>query len=143
MNRLLIKLAPLLSATTSIAAEGEDPARASTQLVDSPLSSAHLIDTALGLVIVLALVVGLAWLFRRFVQLPGTGKGMVRIEGGVSLGTRERAVLVSVDGARILLGVAPGNVRMLHVLNEVAPGREASAQPAFEQALSEQMEDAR
>jgi len=44
----------------------------------------------------------------------------VQVLGGVSLGTRERAVLLSVDGTRLLVGVAPGQVRTLHVLERAA-----------------------
>jgi flagellar biogenesis protein FliO len=33
----------------------------------------------------------------------------------ISLGARERAVLIAVDGREVLLGVAPGNVRTLLV----------------------------
>ena len=42
----------------------------------------------------------------------------MRVLGGVSLGNRERAVLRSVDGTRLLVGVAPGQVRTRHVLGK-------------------------
>ena len=38
--------------------------------------------------------------------------------GGVSLGSREKAVLLTVDGRRLLVGVAPGRVQTLLVLND-------------------------
>jgi flagellar protein FliO/FliZ len=104
-------MAQAVEATT-----GEAPAR----LVESPLSTGHLIDTAAGLGLVLLLLIGLAWLVKRYVRVPGINKGDIQIVGGVSLGPRERAVLVWVDGTRLLLGVAPGRVQMLHVLG---PGR--------------------
>jgi flagellar protein FliO/FliZ len=63
-------------------------------------------------------MLGLAWVVRRFVQVPGLSKGAVRILGGVSLGARERAVLLSVDKRRILVGIAPGQVRTLVDLGE-------------------------
>ena len=89
---------------------------APTRLVESPLSAANLTDTALGLVIVLGLMLGLAWLVKRYARLPGIGKGQVQVLGGVSLGARERAVLLSVEGRRLLVGVAPGRVQTLMVL---------------------------
>jgi len=42
----------------------------------------------------------------------------VSVIGGVSLGPRERAVLLQVGGTRLLVGVAPGQVRMLHLLDQ-------------------------
>ena len=41
----------------------------------------------------------------------------------VSLGTRERAVLLRVGDRQLLVGVAPGNVRTLHVVDAVPPAR--------------------
>ena len=71
-----------------------------------------------GLLLVLGLMLGLAWLVKRYVQLPGIGKGQVQIQGGVSLGAREKAVLLSVDGRRLLVGIAPGRVQTLLVLDD-------------------------
>lgn len=94
-----------------------DPALASvdtaSRLVESPLSTANLLQTAGGLVLVLGVMLVLAWLVKRYVQLPGVGKGQVQILGGVSLGAREKAVLLSVEGRRLLVGVAPGRVQTL------------------------------
>ena len=109
------RLRAVLAATLVGAAatvQAESPAR----LVESPLSAANLADTAIGLLIVLGLMLGLAWLVKRYARLPGIGKGQVQILGGVSLGARERAVLLTVEGRRLLVGVAPGRVQTLLVL---------------------------
>jgi flagellar protein FliO/FliZ len=47
---------------------------------------------------------------------PIGGKGMVTVLGSVSLGTRERAVVVQSGDTRLLVGVAPGQVQMLCML---------------------------
>jgi len=110
MNITAIIAVPLtLLSTATSAAEGEAAAR----LVESPLSAGNLATTAMGLLIVLGVMLGLAWIVRRFLQAPGMGKGAIRVMGGVSLGARERAVLLSVDRRRILVGIAPGQVRTL------------------------------
>jgi len=96
------------------AAQGEAPSR----LLESPLSAANLVDTGVGLLLVLGLMLGLAWLVKRYVQVPGIGKGQVQIQGGVSLGAREKAVLLSVEGRRLLVGIAPGRVQTLLVLDD-------------------------
>ena len=104
----------LLLIGDTLAASESSPGR----LIESPLSSANLIETGLGLVFVLAVMLSIAWLVKRFVQVPGIGKGQVQILGGVSLGAREKAVLLSVDGRRLLVGVAPGRVQTLIELGE-------------------------
>ena len=113
------------------------PGEASARLAESPLSTTNLIETAVGLAVVLAVMLGLAWLVKRYVQLPGVGKGQVQILGGVSLGAREKAVLLTVEGKRLLVGVAPGQVRTLMVLGD----EETQADQAFADQLAHASND--
>jgi len=125
MNTRLSSVAALIAlAGITHATPGEPPSR----LIDSPLSAGNLLDTGVGLMIVLAIMLGLAWLVKRYVQVPGIGKGQVQIHGGVSLGAREKAVLLSVEGRRLLVGVAPGRVQTLLVLDDTANPRPAFAE---------------
>ena len=98
----------------SAAAAVEEGARAASKLAAPGTSQA--VEAMAGLAAVLALIVALGWAVRRFGRLPTGAKGAVRVIGGVALGARERAVLVAVGETRLLLGVAPGQVRTLHVL---------------------------
>jgi flagellar protein FliO/FliZ len=126
MKHRRVFAAPLLLAAEAVAAA---PGEGSPPLAESPLSAGNLIETALGLVLVLGVMLALAWLVKRYVQVPGIGKGQVQILGGTSLGARERAVLLSVEGRRLLVGVAPGRVQTLLVLSEAeAPPRQAFAE---------------
>jgi flagellar protein FliO/FliZ len=108
----------LLTSLLGVAEAVAAPAEQAGRLAESPLSTANLATTALGLLVVLGVMLGLAWLVRRFVQMPSMSRGAVRVLGGVSLGARERAVLVAVDRRRLLVGVAPGQVRTLLDLGE-------------------------
>ncbi len=96
----------------------------------APLGVGSLLETAGGLLLILALIIGGAWLFKRYTQLPNAGKGLVTVLGGASVGPRERVVVLKVDNTRLVVGVAPGQVRTLHVLD---------AQPdlSFEARLAE------
>ena len=68
----------------------------------------------LGLGMVLALLVGLAWLFKRTGLVKGAGSNAVaKIIGGVSVGTRERVMVIEVAEQWIVVGVAPGRVNTL------------------------------
>jgi len=101
-----------------------------TQKPLSPLGAQSLLETSGGLLLILLLIFGGAWLFRRFGQLPLGGRGLVTILGGAAVGPRERVVLVEVENTRLLLGVAPGQVRTLHLLTA-----EASETGGFAQQL--------
>ena len=78
-----------------------------------PFSFANMINMVIGLVVVIALILGLAWALRKYGRLSMSNQVDMKILGGLSLGTRERAVLVQVEGQKILLGVAPGRVNIL------------------------------
>jgi flagellar protein FliO/FliZ len=110
-----MRLAALLAAgSCSVATVADEGARGAARVGGSP--APQVVEAVAGLVLVLALIVGLAWAVRRFMHLPAAGKGLIRVLGGVALGSRERAVVVAVGSTRLLLGVAPGQVRMLHIL---------------------------
>lgn len=71
----------------------------------------------LGLVIILILIS--AWVLRQFNQVSISQGKRLKILGGLSVGARERVVLLQVGEKQLLLGVAPGRVEKLHVLDSV------------------------
>lgn len=98
--------------------EGADEKPAPLPLSSSPLGGGVLLETVGGLLLILGLIFAIGWLLRRFGRLPMASKGDITILSGVSLGPRERAVLLRVGATRLLVGVAPGRVQTLHVLDE-------------------------
>lgn len=74
------------------------------------------LQTLLGLAIVIAFVFGCAWLARKF-GVAGTKRtGLVKVIGGASLGNKERVSVVEIGDTWLVLGAAPGNVRLLHTM---------------------------
>ena len=66
-----------------------------------------------GLMIVLGVIGAFAWLMKRFNHSKIGGHTVAKIVGGVSLGSRERLVVVELAGHWIVTGVAPGNINSL------------------------------
>lgn len=99
------------------AAEGEAP----RTLANGSLGWGSLVQVGAGLLLVVALIGLLAWLVRRLGRVQGGAAGSLRILGGLSLGARERVVLLQVGERQLLLGVAPGRVQTLHVLETPLP----------------------
>lgn len=121
-------------AMTLLPAAAVAAADAPARKLESPLSGVNVMETFVGLAIVIGVMLALAWLVKRFVQVPGMGRGQVQILGGVSLGAREKAVLLSVDGRRLLVGVAPGRVQTLIELGPAGDSNEPFADK-FAQAV--------
>jgi flagellar protein FliO/FliZ len=78
------------------------------------LGAGAVLQTLLALAVVIALVFGCAWLARRLGLQPGSQRGgLVRTIGGASLGGKERVAVVEIGDRWLVLGAAPGNVRLL------------------------------
>jgi flagellar protein FliO/FliZ len=75
-----------------------------------------LLQTVFGLLVVIGLVFACAWLARRFGLQPGNRSGLVKTIGGASLGGKERVAVVEIGDTWLVLGAAPGNVRLLHTM---------------------------
>ncbi|MCG9031483.1 flagellar biosynthetic protein FliO [Laribacter hongkongensis] len=99
---------------------------ASAESLPSPLGS--LMQVALSLGVVLALIWGLAWLVRRVGQVGPAGARVVRQVGGTLVGGRERVVVVEVAGRWLVLGVTSQQVTLLTELD--APLASPPADPA-------------
>lgn len=70
-----------------------------------------------GLVVVLGAVFVVAWVARRLRGASGTGTNGIDVLAQTSLGAKEKVVIVRVDGERLLLGVAGGQVSLLKTLS--------------------------
>jgi flagellar protein FliO/FliZ len=86
--------------------------------VSDPASLSNLLQVTVGLVVVLVAIFGAAWLLRRTGHFQSSGSGAMKIVAGISMGPRERVVLMQVGEEQLLLGVAPGRIEKLHVLDK-------------------------
>jgi len=81
------------------------------------VSSAELLHLVTGLGIVLVLILICAWFLKRLNHFSVNGGPRLKILSGISVGSRERVLLVQAGEAQLVLGVAPGRVQTLHILN--------------------------
>jgi flagellar protein FliO/FliZ len=119
-----------------------------------PSGVASLGQVTLALGLVLALIFVAAWLMRRLRGLGKTGTGALDIIAELPLSQKERAVLIRVGTQQVLIGVAPGRVTTLHVLDEpvnvtppggtaggsgptgvMGPGNSSTERPTFKSLL--------
>jgi flagellar protein FliO/FliZ len=70
----------------------------------------------LALLVVLAVIFSLAWLVRRVRGVTLNSNNTLSVLASVSVGQRERAVLIRCGETQLLLGVAQGQVTRLHTL---------------------------
>ncbi len=92
-----------------------------------------------GLFVVLASIVALVWLIKRFGRFSYTSQQTVKVLGGISLGTREKVVLIEVGKEQLLIGVAPGRVNILHQLQE--PIEVNDSNESFQSVFGQRVKD--
>lgn len=114
---MLIKIAVgwLLLSQLSIchALPASDPSK---QTVRAMVSSADIAQWSIGLLVVLGVFFLCIWGVHKFGGLHASGEGKMRVVGGLSLGMREKVILLQVGKKQLVLGVTPGRIQTLHVL---------------------------
>lgn len=117
-----------------------NPARAQLGVPAAPYSNAAtgggLMQTTFALAFVIALLLGGAWVLKRFGPRGfGGGSNTVKLVGALSVGARERIMVVEVGDQWIVVGASPGRMNALATMPrqetpEVAPGSQPMAAPA-------------
>ncbi len=131
---LLFWLPILLGAGDVAAADAASEAVGEAAVGPTGVASTDLwaptVRMVLGLGGVLAVLGVLAFIARRLRQGNAFKSGMIEIISGVSLGGREKVVLLRVAGDEILVGMSPSGMRPLHVIRHHAQPDEPTAEPA-------------
>ncbi|MBS1169195.1 MAG: fliO [Burkholderiaceae bacterium] len=100
--------AALLFATTGMvfAAEPATP----------PPASGGLFQVLLGLIVVLGLMAGAAWLLKRF-GAPRMASGtVIKVIGGIAVGNRERIMVIEVADQWIVVGITSNQINTLSTM---------------------------
>lgn len=71
---------------------------------------------SMGLLVVLSVFFLCVWGVRKLSGLTVSGAEKMRVVGGLSLGMREKVILLQVGKKQLVLGVTPGRIETLHVL---------------------------
>jgi flagellar protein FliO/FliZ len=79
-------------------------------------AAGSLLQVFIGLVAVLLLIAGAAWVAKRLGVTQVGASNLLRVVSSASVGTRERVVVVEVGESWLVVGVAPGSVNALMTL---------------------------
>ncbi|AXS82417.1 MULTISPECIES: flagellar biosynthetic protein FliO [Marinobacter] len=108
---LLVLVTPALAQETASTAAPASPIR-------SPDTLGTIVSLGLGLVAVIAVIYGCAWIIRRMNGMTGMNNNAIKVVSVMAIGTRERIALIEVGSQQILLGITPSAIRTLHVFDE-------------------------
>lgn len=110
---------------------------AGSHLKQPVVGSESVMNVVLSLVLVVAAIFLLAWMMRRLGGATLKSNAFLKVLGSVSMGARERVVLVQIGEQQLVLGVAPGRVQTLHVPDKpiVAVDTEVTVSGSFSERL--------
>lgn len=98
------------------AQEQEGPAREAA--ATAPDTLATMLTLGVGLLAVIAIIFGCAWIVRRMSGMTGGNTRAIKVVSVMPMGTRERIALVEVGDKQILIGVTPSPfVRCMCLMN--------------------------
>ncbi|BBP45550.1 hypothetical protein THMIRHAS_09230 [Thiosulfatimonas sediminis] len=103
--------------------------------------SDYFLQILLSLIFILLIIFLAAWLLRRYGRFPGVADGNLKVLGALSVGPRERILMLQVGKEQILVGVTSSKISKLHQL--VEPVQIADPVPVggvFAQRLQEAMQ---
>jgi flagellar protein FliO/FliZ len=108
----------------------------------APLSVSSLAQLTLSLIAIVALILALSWVLKRFKLAGPRGRGGMAVLDEVAVGPRERIVLVRVGDSQVLIGIGAGGVVGLTPLAAPIALGNAPAAPVFADRLREFMKRA-
>ena len=87
----------------------------------TPLSTGSVFSVLFGLLVVLALLLGTAWLVRRLQRMQGASPSILQPIAQQQLGLKERVMLLRIDQENILIALSSSGIRTLHTWHGPAP----------------------
>ncbi len=92
-----------------------------------------------ALALVLIVFWGFAWFMRQLQNPAARNPGDLRIVSALSIGSREKLVVIQAGSDQLLLGVTPSRIEKLHLLEGRLPEPSNRDMPDFRQKLSAAM----
>lgn len=131
---LMVSFPPVILAAETVKEVGE--------AVVQP--SDYFLQIVLSLSLVLLIIFLSAWMLRRYGRTPGVANGNLKVLGALSVGQRERVMLLQVGKEQILVGVTSSRITTLHQLPENIETDQAqpltgSFAHRFQEALSQKI----
>ena len=105
----------------------------------SPLSVGSLMQLSLSLVAIVALILAIGWVLKRFKLAVPRSSGDSAVLDELSVGPRERIVLARVGDVQVLIGVGASGIVPLTPLSTPIAVKSLASTPAFAERLRDLM----
>jgi flagellar protein FliO/FliZ len=97
--------------------------------VTDPIGPGSVLQLTLSLAAVVGAIFGLGWILRRLHGLPGSTHRALKVIATLPVGTRERIAIIQAGDTQVLIGLSPGRIQTLHVLDRPVGATSAAIGP--------------
>jgi len=105
----------------------------------SPLSVSSVAQLTLSLIAIVALIIAISWVLKRLKLAGPRGRGEISVLDELTLGPRERILLIRVGESQVLIGIGAGTIVGLTPLAANIALNGAPPAPVFADRLREFM----
>lgn len=106
----------ILGAISGMSCYAKTVAAEASQHAIKGVSSNHLMHWSIGLIAVLILFFMFIWVIKKIGVIPGYQRENMKVISAITLGMREKLLLVEVGEKQLVLGITPGSINNLLVL---------------------------
>ena len=143
MNKILIYIIAIwVFYPIQAIAKGEDKGSHTAAATSGPVEVTAVFQVLAALIFIIILITALAWAYRRYGYMAGGNGSLMKVIGAISLGGKEKAVLLQIGEEQVLLGVSPGYVRKIHDIKEPVKVNEQSDSGSFVSKLNIELQKA-
>jgi len=137
MNRLIMMF--LITSPTAVVAEVINKTSEITTLPSSPVDVGSVFQVIAALLVIVFLILAMSWMYKKYGASYISHNSGLKVVSALSLGGKEKAVLIQVGDEQVLLGVSPGYVRKIHDVNEPISVNENFAENNFIAKLNKEI----
>lgn len=103
------------------------------------IGASNYVQMLFGLFAIVAFIFGVAWLIKRMGTLNPSHSNNLKIIAGLSVGQRERIVVVQVMDEQLLVGITQSNIQLLSKLEQPIPAPNMHSLGGFPEKLQSAM----
>ena len=104
--------------TSALQPQVNDKNRSDSLGEHTQVGASNYIQMLLGLFFIIAFIFGIAWLIKRMGTMHPGHSASLKIVAGISVGQREKVIVLQVMNEQLLVGVTQSNIQLLSTLKE-------------------------
>jgi flagellar protein FliO/FliZ len=135
-KRLLYIFSMLLIYPVQVFSDTEGKIENIGTVATGPVEVTAVFQVLAALIFIIILIIAMAWGYKRYGFTSSVNGSLMKVVGAISLGGKEKAVLLQIGDDQVLLGVSPGYVRKIHDIKDPVKPQDNNNSSSFVSRLN-------